>query len=152
MFLLLLGEGTLGKRILDGKKEVYIKNTDNKIIKVNVEASIRKMDGISGHADKDDLLEYMSKFRILPKKIFLVHGEPNASKYLKNEIEYIFKIPTIVSKYDVEYELADDGGNVDERRFVVAKEKIKDKEEIDDDDFDDFCTVVVHEGFSPKRR
>jgi metallo-beta-lactamase family protein len=152
LFCSFLGEGTLGKRILDGKKEVYIKNTDNKMIKVNVEASIRKMDGISGHADKNDLLAYLGKLRILPKKIFLIHGEPNASKYLKNEIEYMFKIPTIVSKYDVEYELNNDVGNETERRQVVTKEMTKDKGEIDGGDFDDFCTVVVHEDFSPRRR
>lgn len=151
LFCSFLSEGTLGKRILDGKKEVYIKNTDNKMIKVNVEASIRKMDGISGHADKDDLLEYMSKFRILPKKIFLVHGEPNASKYLKNEIEYRFKIPTIVSKYDVEYELADVSETETRRQIVIIKDS-KNEKEIDDDDFDDFCTVIEHKDYSPKRR
>lgn len=152
LFVSYLGEGTLGKRILDGKKEVYIKNTDNKMIKVNVEASIRKMDGISSHADKNDILEYIGKLRFLPKKIFLVHGEPNASRYLKNEIEYMYKVPTIISKYNVEYELDNDGGNETERRQVVTKDMTKVKDEMDDDDFDDFCTVVVHENFSPKRR
>lgn len=151
LFCSFLGEGTLGKRILDGKKEVYIRNTDNKIIKVNVEASIRKMDGISSHADKNDILDYIGKFGILPKNVFIVHGEPSASKYLKNEIEYRFGIPCVVSKYDIEYELGDDGDEI-ERRVVMTKEKTKDKDEIDSSDFDDFCQVIEHKDFSPKRR
>lgn len=131
LFTSYLGKGTLGRRILDGE--------------VKVKASVRKMDGISSHADKNDIMEYISKFSYLPKTAFVVHGESNASENLKKEIENTFGITTIIPNYNEEYELP----KIDEneiRRVVVTKNK----EPIDD--FDDGMAVVEHKDFSPRRR
>ncbi|MBZ5529602.1 MAG: MBL fold metallo-hydrolase [Acidobacteriia bacterium] len=113
------GEGTLGRQLIDGEKEVHvnykIKNTEGEIEdvskKVFVNASIRRIEGLSAHADKNDLLEYINKFRILPKKIFVVHGETDASESLKSEIERKFRVETIVSQFNVSYELSESATN-----------------------------------------
>lgn len=62
--------GTLGRAIVEGAKEVKLFGEP-----IEVRASIRKLVGMSGHADKDGLLEWVNGFEEKPKKVFVVHGE-----------------------------------------------------------------------------
>lgn len=64
--------GTLGRAILEGATEVKLFGEP-----VQVKASIRKMAGLSGHADKDGLVEWVKYFDPKPRKVFVVHGEDN---------------------------------------------------------------------------
>jgi metallo-beta-lactamase family protein len=63
-------EGTLGRQIVDGEKKVKIFNEN-----IHINADIAKIEGFSGHADRDDLIQWVSQFKTHPRKIFLVHGE-----------------------------------------------------------------------------
>lgn len=60
---------TLGRKLVDGEKQVNILGDPYK-----VRAQIYVMDAFSGHADRSDLLDYITRIKNL-KKIFLVHGE-----------------------------------------------------------------------------
>ncbi len=60
---------TLGRKLVEGEKRVSIMGD-----KFDVKGSVYVMDAFSGHADRSDLLEYITKIEDL-KKIFLVHGE-----------------------------------------------------------------------------
>lgn len=62
--------GTLGFNLLNGAKEVKLFGET-----VHVEARIENLPGISGHADKNKLLDWMGGFEKAPKKVFVVHGE-----------------------------------------------------------------------------
>lgn len=71
-------EQTLGRILLDGAKEVRIMGED-----VQVNAPIYSLNGLSGHADKNGLMEWTGKFKVGPKKIFLVHGDEDARNSLQ---------------------------------------------------------------------
>ncbi|MCM1191045.1 MAG: MBL fold metallo-hydrolase [Butyrivibrio sp.] len=62
--------GTLGRSIVEGAREVRLFGET-----IQVRAQIRQLIGMSGHADKDGLLEWISGFEEKPKKVFVVHGE-----------------------------------------------------------------------------
>ena len=62
--------GTLGRAILEGATEVKLFGES-----IEVRANIMKLRGLSGHADKDGLIEWISAFEPKPKKVFVVHGE-----------------------------------------------------------------------------
>lgn len=62
--------GTLGRYIIDGAEEVKLFGEP-----IAVKASIRKIEGLSGHADKNGLLAWVNAFSEKPKKVFVVHGE-----------------------------------------------------------------------------
>ena len=62
--------GTLGRTLLEGADEVKLFGEP-----IQVKAQIRQMHGLSGHADKEGLLEWVGGFKEKPKKIFVVHGE-----------------------------------------------------------------------------
>lgn len=63
-------EGSLGKIIIDGAKEVKL---FGEIIQVN--AQIKRLNGTSGHADKTGLLKWINSFERKPDKVFVTHGE-----------------------------------------------------------------------------
>lgn len=62
--------GTLGRSIVEGAEEVRLFGEP-----IQVRAQIKKLTGLSGHADKNGLIEWISAFEEKPKKVFIVHGE-----------------------------------------------------------------------------
>ncbi len=84
--------GTLGRIIVDGAKKVRILGDEYKI-----KAKIEQINGISAHADQNDMLDWIKKFKSPPKEIFLVHGEPESSqafgKFLRGQIDSNISIP-----------------------------------------------------------
>jgi metallo-beta-lactamase family protein len=74
---------TLGARILRGDKVVSIFGEQH-----NVNAEVEKIEAFSGHGDYNEMLNYIScqdKSRL--KKLFMVHGEPEAQQFYKGELE-----------------------------------------------------------------
>lgn len=65
--------GTLGRILLEGAKEVKLFGEP-----IEVRAKITSMRGLSGHADKDGLIRWVSAFEEKPKKVFVVHGDDDA--------------------------------------------------------------------------
>ncbi len=70
-------EGTLGRALVNGAKEVTLFGEE-----ITVAAEIRTLPGISGHADREGLIDWAAGFREKPRKVFVVHGE--------DEVENIF--------------------------------------------------------------
>ncbi len=96
-----MAENTLGRRILEGEKEVHIMDAWYK-----VNAKVQKINAFSAHADYKETTEWLKKIDTSKlKKIFLVHGETDAQDFLKNHLEENgFKDITIV-KYGESYNL-----------------------------------------------
>ena len=62
--------GTLGRSLVEGADEVRLFGEP-----IQVRAQIKQLRGLSGHADKEGLIEWLSAFKEKPKKVFVVHGE-----------------------------------------------------------------------------
>ncbi len=62
--------GTLGRMILDGVKSIKLFGEP-----IEIRATILSFAGISGHADKNGLLDWIQGFKKKPSKVFVVHGE-----------------------------------------------------------------------------
>lgn len=63
-------EGSLGRILLDGAKEVKLFGET-----ISVHAEIVRLEGISGHADQAGLLRWIESFEKKPERVFVVHGE-----------------------------------------------------------------------------
>ncbi|MCX8132134.1 MAG: MBL fold metallo-hydrolase [Clostridia bacterium] len=83
--------GTLGRKLVDGAKKVKLFGED-----ISVNARIEMIEGFSGHADRDGLLEWIGKFNRKPKKIFIVHGEEDGMMDFAASINERFNIDTII--------------------------------------------------------
>ncbi len=79
--------GTLGRNIVDGAKEVRLFGET-----ITVNAHIEELTGVSGHADKKGLLNWINHFEQKPQKVFIVHGEDlvcdEFAKCLHEEYQY----------------------------------------------------------------
>ena len=83
-------ENTLGRKLLDGMREVKIFGDP-----VTVRAEIRSITALSGHADREELLDWMKPMLPSLKKVFLVHGEPEQSNSLAKEIASRYQLEAI---------------------------------------------------------
>ncbi len=76
MFVGYQAVGTLGRRIVNSEKEVRILGQQ-----FPVNARVVKINGFSAHADKEELLQWLSVLKTAPRKVFIVHGEAESSKH-----------------------------------------------------------------------
>lgn len=83
--------GTLGRRLVDGAKKVRIFGEE-----ITVNARIEMIEGFSGHADRDGLLDWMTHFNKKPQKIFIIHGEEAVMSEFAGLIHEKFGIETII--------------------------------------------------------
>ncbi|HHU90762.1 MAG TPA: MBL fold metallo-hydrolase [Clostridiaceae bacterium] len=114
-------KGTLGYSILNGDKRVTIFGE-----KIHVEAEIHNLEGFSGHADKNGLLEWLAGFKQRPKQIFLVHGEEDSKKEFANEVKSILGYDCTIVEGDTEFTLTKhDVVSVDEmKKELVSPEAL----------------------------
>ena len=95
--------GTLGYSIVHGAKKVKIFGEE-----IAVNARIEYIEGYSGHADQEWLMNFVYSFNNQkPKHIFLVHGEPDSEEALKEKIENEAKIAVTVPEYGETYDVKD---------------------------------------------
>ncbi len=66
--------GTLGRQIVDGKKEVRILGG-----MYPVKAKVVRVHGFSAHADREELLEWLTELEAAPRAVFVVHGESESA-------------------------------------------------------------------------
>ena len=92
--------GTLGRTIIDGAEKVKIFGEE-----FGVNARIEYLEGYSGHADQEWLMNFVYSFIKKPKHIFLVHGEPNGQLVLKDKIVEDAGIPVMIPSYGECYTL-----------------------------------------------
>ena len=93
--------GTLGYNIVNGAKKVKIFGEE-----IAVNARIEYIEGYSGHADQEGLMNFIYSFIEKPKHIFLVHGEKESQEVLKNKIEEETSLPVTIADFGETYDLS----------------------------------------------
>ena len=92
--------GTLGRALVDGVDTVKLFGEV-----IDVHAQIKVLAGISGHADKDGLTEWVNAFEKQPERVFLVHGEDETIKsfcnYLHDEYGHNTYAPYSGTEFDL---------------------------------------------------
>jgi metallo-beta-lactamase family protein len=92
MFVGYQAAGTLGRIIVDGAKKVRILGEEYKI-----KARIVQINGLSAHADRNEMLKWLRNFKSPPKQVFLVHGEVESAKsfgaFLRDKTGWQVSIP-----------------------------------------------------------
>ncbi|NDB32714.1 MAG: beta-CASP ribonuclease aCPSF1 [Nitrososphaeria archaeon] len=85
--------GTLGRRVLDGSKQVSLLGKDGKVEVVNVNCSMIKLDGFSGHSDFNQLMSFVHKLRPKLRRVLVNHGERRKCESLAMNIRRQFRVP-----------------------------------------------------------
>jgi predicted metal-dependent RNase len=87
--------GTLGRRVLDGVKQISIIDDDGKIKIMNLMCEIDKVVGFSGHSDYNQIMKFIAKLRPKLKNVIVNHGEKVKTLNVSNNIGRLFRLPTV---------------------------------------------------------
>ncbi|TSA17873.1 MAG: beta-CASP ribonuclease aCPSF1 [Nitrosopumilales archaeon] len=87
--------GTLGRRVLDGSRQVSVVGKEGKIEVININCSTEKLDGFSGHSDYNQLMSYVHKLRPKLRRVIVNHGERRKCENLSASIHRMFRITTV---------------------------------------------------------
>ena len=108
-------EGSMGRRLIEGVKRVKIIGEE-----VSVKAKIFNLDGFSAHADRSQIVDWLSTIVApKPQHIFLVHGEPDAAEALGQYIDERLKLTTYIPKYGDTATLHHDKWHVEEADITI---------------------------------
>ena len=132
--------GTLGHSIVNGAKKVTIFGEE-----MAVNARIEYIEGYSGHADQEWLMNFVYSFISKPKHIFLVHGEDDSQTVLKNKILEGTGIGVSIPEYGETYELSDELRIVNklrQRKARTLKQEVLSRLDKLDDEIKDMEIIV----------
>lgn len=113
--------GTLGRSILEGANVVTLFGET-----IEVQARIERLEGISGHADKEHLIQWLQAISPKPKTVFVVHGEDTVcdsfATCLKEEYGYSAVAPYTGGSFDLLTETwVAEGNKVHKKTTTSAK-------------------------------
>lgn len=134
--------GTLGRRLVDGEKQVRIFGED-----ITVKARIEYIEGFSGHADQKALIKWLDAFEKKPDTVFIVHGEPEAQEVFASMITDTFGIRTIIPNRGDVFEIKDlyatqVGEESPDRKYRFMCLEILEKLNLLKDEVDEMCLLV----------
>lgn len=95
--------GTLGRALIEGATEVKLFGEE-----VYVAAEICQMQGISGHADVNGLLDWIGAFKEKPKKVFVTHGDDEVTEIFARRLREEKGLDAMAPFSGTEYDLAED--------------------------------------------
>lgn len=107
-------EGTLGRMLVDGIKQVRLFGEE-----VEVQARIRNFKALSAHADRKGLLRWIGAFREKPRRVFVVHGEESVAEEFAGELKkrgFSVYVPNFKAVADLEGNQILDAGIPPEKR------------------------------------
>ncbi len=134
--------GTLGRRLVDGEKQVRIFGED-----ITVKARVEYIEGFSGHADQKALINWLNNFEKKPETVFIVHGEPEAQDIFAGIISDTFGIRTIIPNRGDVFEVKDlyatqVGEEAAERKYRFMCLEILEKLNLLKDEVDEMCLMI----------
>jgi metallo-beta-lactamase family protein len=92
--------GTRGRALQEGSHELKMQGEY-----VPVKASIAQINTLSAHGDQIEMLTWITGFTGQPKKIFLVHGEPNALEVFRTKLQTVMESEVVIPKEGQEFNL-----------------------------------------------
>lgn len=91
-------EGTLGRKIQKGWKEIPIVGENGKRAALPIKMRVETVEGLSGHSDRNQLINYVYRLSDRPRKILINHGEESRSIDLAKTLHKLLKVETVVPK------------------------------------------------------
>ena len=86
--------GTMGRRVLDGARQVSMLGKEGKVEVVTINCGMEKLDGFSGHSDYNQLMSFVQKLRPKLRRVLVNHGERRKSENLAMSIRRMFRVPS----------------------------------------------------------
>jgi KH/beta-lactamase-domain protein len=98
LFIGYQGEGTLGRRIQKGWKEVPISADRGRTRGLEMKMNVETVHGLTGHSGRNQLVGYVGKLTSKPERIIVDHGENRKCVELARDLHRMFRCDTIVPR------------------------------------------------------
>lgn len=110
--------GSLGRSLLEGAETVHLFGEE-----ITVRAEIRRLNGISGHADQQGLINWIKGFKEKPSRVFIVHGEDTVCDSFAGLLSDTYGFNTAAPYSGAEFDLAANAWIKEGLRIPVEKKK-----------------------------
>ena len=91
-------QGTLGRRIQNGRTELPMNGGGGRADNVSLDMNVETVDGFSGHADRQGLENFVRTMNPRPEKVLCVHGDESSTQDLSSALYHEFNIRTFAPK------------------------------------------------------
>ncbi|GAB7013501.1 beta-CASP ribonuclease aCPSF1 [Halolamina salina] len=95
-------QGTLGRRIQNGWDEIPVSdfgsNRDGRGSKLTLKMDVETVDGFSGHADREGLMNFVRNMSPRPEKVLCVHGDESSVQDFSSALYHEFNMRTFAPK------------------------------------------------------
>lgn len=110
--------GSLGRNLLEGAETVRLFGEE-----ITVRAEIRRLNGVSGHADQQGLINWLRAFKEKPSRVFIVHGEDAVCDSFATLLADTYDYQTAAPYSGAEFDLAANAWIKEGLRIPVEKKK-----------------------------
>ncbi|MBI2084886.1 MAG: beta-CASP ribonuclease aCPSF1 [Candidatus Aenigmarchaeota archaeon] len=98
LFVGFQGEGTMGRRIQKGWREIPFRSDGGKTSSLEVKMQVETIEGLSGHSDRNQLLGFIGNLASRPDRVIAVHGESQKTQEFARAVNRIFRIEAAAPK------------------------------------------------------
>jgi len=91
------GEGTMGRRIQKGWREIPL-NVGGKTQTMKLGLEVQTIEGLSGHSDKNQLINFVHRLKSKPERILICHGDNTKPVNLARTLHKLFRVETVAPK------------------------------------------------------
>jgi len=96
-------EGTLGRRVQRGLREVTMMTAEGKMDVAHVRLRVESIEGFSGHSDRRQLINYVTHLQPKPERVIICHGEKakcmNIAGFLQRKCEIDAFVPALMETF-----------------------------------------------------
>ncbi len=98
MFINYQGEGSLGKKIQRGLKQIPVSHQNGRKEVAELRMSVHTVDGFSAHADRNELMNFVGNMHSKPGLIVVNHGEASKCLDLMRSMHKTFRIESVAPR------------------------------------------------------
>lgn len=91
-------EGSLGRRIMNGEKDIGFALGGGKTLTINLKMDIHRIDGLTGHATRQELIDYIGKCQPRPRKLIIQHGDSRSCLDMASALHKKYRIETVAPR------------------------------------------------------
>jgi KH/beta-lactamase-domain protein len=91
-------QGTLGRRIQNGRREVAMPDSRSRADNLSLNFGVETVDGFSGHADRQGLEDFVKTMNPRPEKVLCVHGDERSVQDLSSALYHDYNMRTFAPK------------------------------------------------------
>lgn len=98
LFVSYQAEGSMGRRVQKGWREIPLRSEDGKTRTMEIKMNVETIEALSGHSDRNQLVNFVHKLRCKPERVIVNHGEPHKSMELARDLHKYFKLESTAPK------------------------------------------------------